>query len=99
MTNRKFYKTIIQITVLSEEPMTGGESLSDICYEMDQGDFSGQMKIGKSKELDGKQMARALKRQGSDPGFFGLDDDGSHEDDEDENQDHNNYAPESQMTE
>jgi hypothetical protein len=36
------------------------------------GDCSGQWEVVEAKELNGKQAARALLAQASDPGFFRL---------------------------
>jgi hypothetical protein len=75
---RKFYKTIIQIEILSEdEPYPDGNSLADIDYDITDGKYSGAMKIVGSVELDGATAANALKEQGSSPYFFQIDDDGN----------------------
>ena len=75
MTNRKFHKTVLQVVVLSEEPYHP-ESLAQIHDDTINGDCSGRWKVVEAKELDGKQAARALKAQASDPGFFRLTDKG-----------------------
>ena len=72
MTDRKFYKTEIKFTVLSEEPIPDGMTLENIARECIEGDWSMGNGSHKEKELDGKQAARALLNQGSDPGFFSL---------------------------
>lgn len=79
MTNRKFYKTTIMLEVLSERPIADME-LEDIAYEITMGDMSGTYDVDDVEILNGKQMAEALIKQGSDPMFFMLTDDG--EDDE-----------------
>ena len=68
---RKFHRTRFTVTVLSEKPL-GRLELGDVAYMIRDGDCSGQVAQGLSYELSGKQMARALMRQGSDPGFFRL---------------------------
>lgn len=74
----KYYRTIIQVEVLSEDsPLTNVDSLHDVASAIDEGDCSGKVKITKVEELTGKQAAKALKAQGSDPEFFMLDDDGN----------------------
>lgn len=75
---RKFYKTIIQVEVLSEdEPLQEGLSLGAIQYEITEGHHSGIIRSFKSTPMTGKQAAKALLAQGSDPGFFSLNPDGS----------------------
>jgi predicted metal-binding protein len=76
MTKRKFYKTVYQVTVLSEEPVNF-ESLTDIAAAITDGDCSGEYTTTSSETINGKQAADALKAQRSDPGFFMLDDDGN----------------------
>jgi len=73
---KKFYKTIIQIEVLSEEPYDNDDPAA-IGYDCDEGDCVGTSKIVSQKVLTGKQMANALYDAGSEPGFFQLNDDGT----------------------
>lgn len=77
MTIRKFYKTTVTVTVLSEEPLPPYMELSDVAHAIKDGDCSGEVAFGEPEELDGKQAADALVAQASDPGFFRLDDDGN----------------------
>jgi hypothetical protein len=72
---RTFYKTVIQFEVLSEEPL-GTVDLETIDYETTVGCWSGRFLDNAEKKLNGKQMAKALKVQGSDPEFFRLSEDG-----------------------
>ena len=76
MTDRKFYKTVVKFTVLSEEPIPDGMSLENIAAQCMTGDWSMGDASQKETELNGKQAARALEKQGSDPGFFQLDEKG-----------------------
>jgi len=76
MTNRKFYKRTITIEVLSEEPIPSGMDIANIICEAQDGDYSMRELNEKETVLNGKQAARALKRQGSDPEFFLLTDKG-----------------------
>lgn len=71
MTTRKFYKTIFRVEVLSEEPL-GEIDLGGISYAITDGNCSGRLLEPKSTQLNGKQAARALIAQASDPGFFNL---------------------------
>lgn len=77
--SKKFYKTIIQIEVLSEHPLDDAYSndLDAISYAITEGDCSGKIETIRQQELTGKMMAKALAAQGSDPSFFGLNPDGS----------------------
>lgn len=85
MSQRKFYKTIINVTVLSEEPIEassvggvgGGCALSEIAYNITEGDMSGVLEIGETTTLNGKEAADALIEQSSDPEFFQLDANGN----------------------
>jgi len=81
---KKYFKTIIEIEILSEdEPVGNGLSLGEINDEITQGHCSGQILTKKEEEVSAKDMATLLINQQSDPEFFGLDEDGN-EVDEDE---------------
>jgi hypothetical protein len=73
---RKFYKTVVSYEILSEEPI-GEVSLEDIAYECENGHWSGVFGDTVITELTGKEMAEAARKQGTDPEFFMLDDDGN----------------------
>ena len=68
---RKFYKTLIQVEVLSEKPLEW-DTLGDVNYAITQGECSGKVTEVSSETLTGKQAADALIEHGSDPGFFQL---------------------------
>ncbi len=70
---RKFFKSIVQIEIISDEPI-GSPSLDIIHYEIMEGDWSGQYHVISETELTPSEAANELIEQGSDPGFFGLDD-------------------------
>ena len=73
---RKFYRTVIQIEVLSEEPYSETD-LNQVADDITNGHQSGKVDIiVDSEEMDGKTAANKLKEQGSDPEFFCLDDHG-----------------------
>jgi hypothetical protein len=76
MTDRKFFKTVVKFTVLSEEPIPDGMSLENIAAQCMTGDWSMGNASQKETEINGKQAARELEKQGSDPGFFSLTDKG-----------------------
>ena len=79
MTIRKFYRTVIQVEILSEEPYhLGSKDLDDIRFDIIEGDCSGAITdIVINEQLDGKQVALALQNQGSDPEFFQIDEEGN----------------------
>lgn len=79
----KFYKTIVQIEVLSTEEI-GDVTLDDIVYMITEGHCSGQWQIASIEEVIAPVMAQLLMNQGSDPEFFGLDQDGNEISEEDD---------------
>ena len=80
MTGSIFYKKSYTITVLSEEPIVF-DDIEDIAYAINEGPCVGAMEEGVSEQLNGKQMAEALVKVGSDPGFFHLDENGDYDED------------------
>lgn len=83
--SRKFFKTTIVVTVLSEdEPVSADMPLEGIGYEIVHGDWSGEYDVTEIVELSGKEAADALAAQGSDPSFFRLNEDGSSHDTDDD---------------
>lgn len=72
---RKFWKTTIIVEVLSEDVPLEFDDLEEVHNAISSGACSGQY-TSTSEELTGKQCADALTAQGSDPGFFQLDDNG-----------------------
>ena len=75
-TVRKFYKRVFQVEVLSEKPIPEEMNLDELHYQTHEGPWSGRVASGEQEELSGPQMAAALAKQHSSPGFFGLTDDG-----------------------
>jgi len=73
---RKFYRTVIEVEVLSEEPFEY-DTLYQVHCSITEGHCSGTVtpKV-KNEEVDGPAMAKLLIAQRSDPEFFGLTDDG-----------------------
>lgn len=86
MTARRFYRTIISVEVLSEEPV----DFFDLAHvhEAIMTDCSGSWEVVATEEVDGATMAKLLIAQASDPEFFSLTDEGEEADefgdDEDE---------------
>ena len=76
MTNRTFYKTVIKVVVISEHPISEDMDLKDIQHEVTFGDSSGQLIWDKPIKLNGKQAAKELMLQGTDPEFFQITEEG-----------------------
>ena len=78
VTTRKFYRTVFTYEVLTEEPITNETwtlaQINSMCYE---GHASGHFLDTKEEVLDGPATANKLAEQGSDPEFFGLDENGN----------------------
>jgi hypothetical protein len=68
---RTFYKTVIRVVVLSEEPYRLGD-LYNVHYDITDGGCSGEFEITDYAEVDGPTIAWLLEKQGSEPGYFGL---------------------------
>jgi hypothetical protein len=73
---RKFYRTVLTVEVLSEEPLGDVFGLEDLASRVSTGDCSGDYKVSTEEILNGPAMAKALIAQHSDPEFFGLTEDG-----------------------
>jgi len=73
---RMFYRTVIQVEVLSEEPFSF-DNLNSIHEAITDGDCSGLVTtVIDNENVDGPKMAKLLEEQGSDPSFFQLTNDG-----------------------
>jgi len=82
---RQFHKTVIKVTVLSEEPYDNTD-IDQLAHDITDGDCSGDVEIVSSKVLTGRQAAKALQGQGSDPDFFRLTEDGKDTADEEDDE-------------
>jgi hypothetical protein len=70
---RKFYRTVVTVEILSEEPFDGSQDLEFIGHEITEGDCSGKQTVTvDNDEVDGPTAAALLVAQGSDPEFFGF---------------------------
>jgi hypothetical protein len=74
---RKFYKSIIEITVLSEDRPCEFNSLGDLTYLINDGPYSGEIVIKEEIEVSSQEMVNLLMDQSSDPEFFNLDENGN----------------------
>ena len=78
MKKAKIYKTVIQIKVLSLEPISNDEPLSSIIYEGADGGYSliREDKI-LNRPIKGIKAVKEIINQGSDPVFFMMDENGN----------------------
>ena len=77
MTERKFYRTVVHVEILSEEPYVFSGDLYSLAEDMDMGDCSGVARTIQEEKCNGARMAQLLISQGSDPEFFGIDEAGN----------------------
>jgi hypothetical protein len=73
---RTFYRYVVQIEILSEEPLefTSVHQIANACAS-DQ--CSGDWEIKEAEEIDSLTMVKKCWAQGTDPRFFGLDEEGN----------------------
>ena len=96
MSKRKFYRTVVQVEILSEDPFVLDESdgngitsplLDAISEAVTSGHCSGDITAPVlNEEKTGPEMAVLLKAQRSDPGFFNLDGDADYSVEEDDHE-------------
>jgi hypothetical protein len=78
MKKKTIYRTVIQVVVLSEEPIPDDMSFEEIDANCVDGDFCGSSDyIEHNKPITGKEAAKAVIGTGSDPVFFQMDKDGN----------------------
>lgn len=77
MTKRKFYRSVFTVEVLSEEPLESDLTLDSVAYMITEGDCSGFVNEELNQPIDGAKCAELLQQQGSDPEFFGIDEEGN----------------------
>lgn len=70
----KYYRTVITVEVLSDEPYNPA-SLAQVAHDTISGGCSGNWKITSSEEVTVKRMAELLEAQGSDPSFLIMEED------------------------
>lgn len=72
MTERKFYRTVVQIEILSEDPYVY-KDLLDVHDDITDGECSGLVTdVVLNEECNGARMAELLTAQSSDPEFFRI---------------------------
>ena len=64
-----FYRTVLQVEILSDEPYRY-KALSDVAFDIIEGDCSGKTTVVSQEEVSKEQMAELLIAQGSDPSFL-----------------------------
>jgi len=77
MEKKPIYKTIITLVVLSEDEIPEDMSLGDIMYECDEGAFIGGGIDKTHTVLKGEAAVAEIKKAGSTPDFFQMDDEGN----------------------
>lgn len=80
---RRYFLTTYTIKVLSEDRHVEDLSPAEVAEAIDTGDCVGITNT-RSEEITPKRAADLLIEFGSEPGFFRLDEDGNHEDNENE---------------
>lgn len=75
--SREFYRTVIHVEVLSEEPYVFTGNLVDVAADIITGDCSGVARTIQEEKCNGARMAQLLLAQGSEPEFFQLDENGN----------------------
>lgn len=75
MSCRKFYKTEVKVTVLSEEPLDGME-LGALHAAITDGDCMGNVEFGASQNISRSMCVDEVYKMHGDPGFFCLDEKG-----------------------
>ena len=84
MSKRKFYRQVRTFEFISESEFTGDEDANALLYAAKEGADSMRELHVHVEELNAYEAAKVLAAQDSDPEFFGLDEDGSPLDEEDE---------------
>ena len=72
------YKSVVKVTVLSDEPLPECTTLDDVQYNIDGGDCIGHVEWEyKNAETVGTEAVDSILRTGSQPEFFQLDEEGN----------------------
>jgi len=74
---KKLYRTVVMIEILSDEPYHATD-LENIRYDITDGHCSGMISDEiRNQELTGKEAVDKVKEQGTDIGFFDMDEEGN----------------------
>ena len=68
--NKKYYRTVLKIEILSPEPIEDGIGLDDLSYQIYEGHYSGMFLDEEVEECDEKRITELLENQGSDASFL-----------------------------
>ena len=68
--NKKYYRTVYRIEVLSDEPMPDMIDLDTIHYEVTEGQCSGMFLDSEVEVCNEERITDLLRKQGSDPSFL-----------------------------
>lgn len=74
MIGRKFYKSVVTVTVISEYPVEIN-NLAQLDRLITEGDCSGEIATEGCEEITSEEAVKALIAQGTDPTYFGLSED------------------------
>lgn len=78
MKKKKLYRTVIQVEVLSEEPIPEDMTLDQIEEECNTGSYSGvHEKLVVNKVVKGIKAADLVRKQGTSVDFFQMDEEGN----------------------
>lgn len=76
MSSRKFYRTVIQVEILSDYAYSE-DDLRSIQFDVERGEvILGEVSVEPSREVGGSTMASLLLESGETPSALGLSDDG-----------------------
>jgi hypothetical protein len=82
MAKKTIYRSVIKFEILSDEPIPDEMTLGELHDECDFGSYSGiHGYISQNKPIKGIKAVHLIKAQGSDPEFFGMDENGNDLDD------------------
>jgi len=70
---RKFFRTIFEIEILSQEALPDTMTLEDLDFEMREGGCSGKITKTEGEEIGAFTCSKSLIKQGTDPELFRLD--------------------------
>jgi len=84
MTDRKFYRHVFQVEVLSEENLEARPTpycLGELAFDVRDGPLvGGSLNIVTTEKLNGRRIVTALRKLGSEPEFFQLTSSGNDQD-------------------
>ena len=78
MSKKTIYKSVLKVTVLSDEPLPECISLEDVQYEITEGHCLGHVEWDyNNAQIVGAEAVMNILQVGSQPEFFELDDKGN----------------------